>query len=443
MSHREQSLVDRDRCFDVIAEAVDSHRRELKVISRGLDLCESTLCSDVAKVRTWVMSALEEQQRMVLHVMGEVVKLGKVIEGSRCARGAEGKIVEEGDELSGRHSVQEADASAMKESDKGKAPGTPTLLAEAPCMQAEVCDGGCDSAAGAVGGTPDQPRLSTTPDFHVRGGRGVPPTLEAIAERFVEAATVKAVGGASVHTDGVSTVSTVLWESRADVDDRAGSEGDGKVEAAGGVAATVWEETRSEGYEGSSEEALEEFEARSDGGFAATGPAEAEGDGDVWCAATVTAAAPADMAGATNFTGDADDVGASEGVNRISGAAVAPENHGRTWADVGGFDLDEKCIVGGDQGGADREELADGGTKTTGAEMTDAEVPVSEVAPRLIPGRRYVGWVDGRRQVRWGGGSSGATMVEAGEGVDDARTGPGDADIDGSSLATGSSLAQS
>ena len=62
-----------------------------------------------------------------------------------------------------------------------------------------------------------------------------------------------------MHTDGVSTVSTVQWESRADVDDRAGSEGDGKVEAAGGAAATIWEEIGSEGYEGSSEEALEEF----------------------------------------------------------------------------------------------------------------------------------------------------------------------------------------
>ena len=33
-SRRERSLVDRDRCYDVIAEAVDSHRQELKVISR-------------------------------------------------------------------------------------------------------------------------------------------------------------------------------------------------------------------------------------------------------------------------------------------------------------------------------------------------------------------------------------------------------------------------
>ena len=79
-----------------------SHRRELKVISRGLDLCESTLCSDVANVRTWVTSALEEQQRMVLRVMSEMVKLGKAIEGSRRARGAEGKVVEEGGEILSR-----------------------------------------------------------------------------------------------------------------------------------------------------------------------------------------------------------------------------------------------------------------------------------------------------------------------------------------------------
>ena len=33
VSCRERSLVDRDRCFGVIAEAVDSHRQELEVIS--------------------------------------------------------------------------------------------------------------------------------------------------------------------------------------------------------------------------------------------------------------------------------------------------------------------------------------------------------------------------------------------------------------------------
>ena len=32
-SHREWSLMGHDQCFGVIAEAVDSHRQELKVIS--------------------------------------------------------------------------------------------------------------------------------------------------------------------------------------------------------------------------------------------------------------------------------------------------------------------------------------------------------------------------------------------------------------------------
>ena len=51
--------MDRDRCLDVIAEAVCGHRQGLDVISRGLDLCGSTLCSDVASVQAWVTSALD------------------------------------------------------------------------------------------------------------------------------------------------------------------------------------------------------------------------------------------------------------------------------------------------------------------------------------------------------------------------------------------------
>ena len=91
--------------------------------------------------------------------------------------------------------------------------------------------------------------------------------------------------------------------------------------------------------------------------------------------------------GQQNFPGGADNVGASVGANRASGVVVAPEC-GQIWTDAGGFDLDQTCIVGGDQGDADREEPADGSTKTTGAEMTDTEVPVSEVAPCPDPGRR-------------------------------------------------------
>ena len=98
----------------------------------------------------------------------------------------------------------------------------------------------------------------------------------------------------------------------------------------------------------------------------ATRPAEAEGDGDGWHAATVTAAASAEMAEAEIFPGDADSVGASVGADGASGAIDASE-FGQTWADVGGCDLYQTCIVGGDQEMADRKELAGGGLKTTGA----------------------------------------------------------------------------
>jgi hypothetical protein len=75
--------------------------------------------------------------------------------------------------------------------------------------------------------------------------------------------------------------------------------------------------------------------------------------------------------------------------------------------------------------------------KTMGAEETDTEVPISEMAPRPDPGRQYVGWAGGVLQceVCDDGGGSRATTTEAGGGIDDACTSLGDADIDGSSLA--------
>ena len=113
----------------------------------------------------------------MLRVMSEMVRLRKVTEGSGLARGAEGNVIEEGGESSGRHSVQEAGASATKESDKGKAQGKPASPAEAPSMQAGVCDGGCDGAAGAVGGISDQPGLSTAAGVHIRRSMWVHPTV--------------------------------------------------------------------------------------------------------------------------------------------------------------------------------------------------------------------------------------------------------------------------
>ena len=101
---------------------------------------------------------------------------------------------------------------------------------------------------------------------------------------------------------------------------------------------------------------------------------------------------------------------------------------------MGSSDREKICIVGDDQGCADREEVAGGSTKTMGAEEIDTEVPISEMTPRPDPGRQYVGWAGGVLQVHDGGGGSRATTMEASCGVDDARTGLGDADSDGASL---------
>ena len=60
-SRKARSREDKDCCLDVIAEAVEANRREPRVVSRGLDLCESMICNDIASVRTWVMGALGMQ----------------------------------------------------------------------------------------------------------------------------------------------------------------------------------------------------------------------------------------------------------------------------------------------------------------------------------------------------------------------------------------------
>ena len=59
-------------------------------------------------------------------------------------------------------------------------------------------------------------------------------------EKVKKAAVFKrATSKAVMPSDSASTISTVLWEFRADVDDQDGSDVDGKVGAASGAAATV------------------------------------------------------------------------------------------------------------------------------------------------------------------------------------------------------------
>ena len=99
--------------------------------------------------------------------MNERVKVATIVEESGHAQRVEKKAVEEVGAVSGGHSVQEADASEVEGDGTGNALGKPASPAEAPSMQAEACEGSCDSAAGAVSGTPGQPRLSAASDVHV------------------------------------------------------------------------------------------------------------------------------------------------------------------------------------------------------------------------------------------------------------------------------------
>ena len=85
----------------MLAEAVEVNRRELSVVSRGLDLCESTICSDVTSVRTWVMDALRMQEDMVLRVTDKMAMVVTSIAESQRAHRVEGKAAEEVGAVSG------------------------------------------------------------------------------------------------------------------------------------------------------------------------------------------------------------------------------------------------------------------------------------------------------------------------------------------------------
>ena len=106
--------MDWDGCLSMLAKAVDEDRRGLGVLARGLDLRESTLCSNVAEVRTWATSALAEQQEMMLRVIYGAVMLGKAVEGSQCARHAEERAVEGVGEVYGEHGVPGTEDSTVE-----------------------------------------------------------------------------------------------------------------------------------------------------------------------------------------------------------------------------------------------------------------------------------------------------------------------------------------
>ena len=98
------------------------------MISRGLDLCESTLCSDVAHVKTWVMSELSRQQTMVLRMMDAIMMLGQKFDRTRCAHRVEEGVVEGVGAVSGGHGSSVTNASAVEGDGTGSALGMPFFL---------------------------------------------------------------------------------------------------------------------------------------------------------------------------------------------------------------------------------------------------------------------------------------------------------------------------
>ena len=182
-------------------------------------LFESALCSDVATVRAWVTSALEEQQGIMLHVMSERVKLGKAIEGSGCARCAEGKVVEEVGTVSGEHGAQKTDASTVEQSSMNSALGKPTSPVGAPGMQMEVCDVSCGNVNRAVGVTPNRPQSSAMAGVHKRGGCSAAPTMAA-AQKKKKKRPVAAAQTIS-RGDSLMTVDNMAAQTR-DLDCAAG-----------------------------------------------------------------------------------------------------------------------------------------------------------------------------------------------------------------------------
>ena len=182
-------------------------------------------------------------------------------------------------------------------------------------------------------------------------------------QRKIAARKAVGIGGSLESTDDGSTDSTVLLESRSNVDDRTESTDDVRMDAADGADSVVgrmqaveevldevdrqgsadagvlppdggvqqrlerelesarleyarqmlWEEeyssegAGSDGYKGCVEQS---FSARAGGGFDRIA-ASAEFGGDVWCRAAITEVAPVGEAGARRDPEGVDDVGAS------------------------------------------------------------------------------------------------------------------------------------
>jgi hypothetical protein len=183
VSRKAWSKEDEGRCLDVLAEAMEENRRGLSVVSRGLDLCESTICNDIVSVRTWVVDAMRVQDSMIERMADNLIAaVASILESQRAHR-VEEKAAEGVGVGSGGHDVQVMAASAVGGNGTGNALGKPTSSAGALSVQARACDGSCGSAAGAVGRKPDLPRLPVAAHVHIRGGCSAAPMAAAVKKK--------------------------------------------------------------------------------------------------------------------------------------------------------------------------------------------------------------------------------------------------------------------
>ena len=120
----------------MITETVEANRRELSVVSRGLGLCESTICNDVASVRAWVKGTVRMHEDAILRATDKIAMVVTDIVESQRAQRVEEKAAEEVGAVSGGHGVQGTEASAVEGDRTGNALGKPVSPAEVPSVQA-------------------------------------------------------------------------------------------------------------------------------------------------------------------------------------------------------------------------------------------------------------------------------------------------------------------
>ena len=71
-------LDDQDNCMGMMAEVIEENRQGMVCVSRAVDRCEATFCSDLAKMRSEVQKEMAEERSNMLVMMSSLTKLWKL-----------------------------------------------------------------------------------------------------------------------------------------------------------------------------------------------------------------------------------------------------------------------------------------------------------------------------------------------------------------------------